>query len=181
MLKRIRRVFIKPWAAIVWRRFPILACSFFFPFCCTIFSVCFWLFYLLKHTMHLCNLWPNLNYCHLFSVTNDKNWKDIKHVLIFTVTFLVNIGQQIFLLNVHLVRMIRRFEPQFIYSLQKWDFFLVSTIDTKWFEESKQEALFFKVQLCIHYIKLELRYTKQSREYITTIPWQLFLATKTSF
>ena len=80
---------------------------FFLLFCCTIFSVCFWLFYSLKQTMHLCKLWPNLNYCRLFSVTIDKNWKDIKHVSAFTVTFLMNIDQQIFPWNAHLARMIR--------------------------------------------------------------------------
>ena len=109
------------------------SCSFFFLFCCKIFSVWFWLFNILKHTIHLCKLWPNLNYCHLFSVTIDKNWKDIKHVLISSHFWLALANQSFFWMYIE-QKWYAVASHSFSLRYKNADLFLASPIDIKWFE-----------------------------------------------
>ena len=129
MLKRIRRVFIKPWAAIVWRRFPIL--SFFLPF--LLYNFQFLIIFSLKHTMHMCKLWPNLNYCHLFSVTVDEHWKDIKHVLISSHFWLALANQSFFWMYIE-QKWYAVASHSFSLRYKNADLFLASPIDIKWIE-----------------------------------------------
>ena len=113
--------------------FPSCPVLFFFLSFCKIFSVWFRLFYSLKHTMHLSKLWPNLNYCHLFSVTIDKNWKDIKHVLISSHFWWTLANQSFFWMYIE-QKWYAVASHSFSLRYKNADLFLASPIDIKWFE-----------------------------------------------